>query len=44
MDILFIDGLITWEDGFDTGGGIRTVRSGFIEGIKGDGKGDFMPD
>jgi hypothetical protein len=36
-DILFIDVPITWEDGFDTGDGIRMVKFGFIEGRRGDG-------
>jgi hypothetical protein len=43
MDILFIGVLITWEGGFDTEDGIPMVRFAFIEGTKGDGRGDFMP-
>jgi hypothetical protein len=43
MDILFIGALITWGDGFDMEDGIQMVRFGFIEGTKGDGKVDSMP-
>jgi len=37
MDILFIDALITWGDGFDTEDGTPMVRFAFIVGKKGDG-------